>query len=203
MKNTEDHIRDMLAERARRVEPGPGPEHLVRAASTRAVQGSTRRWRPVLAAAAVVLVIAIGVIVPTLGGGGRQGPAAPAVSGRSHPERSAAQHSGGLLPATSRFPAAGVCGRMDTSIVTVSIEPDAPKPRCASVAANQRLRVVNRTGDYGQRPRTVTVTWIPDRPFTLRPGESKTVRRPFGDYLAPGVHDLSVGSAYGAEIWLH
>jgi hypothetical protein len=63
--------------------------------------------------------------------------------------------------------------------------------------------VVNRTGDDGQPARTVTVTWLPGQSFTLRPGESRTFQRPFGDYLAQGVHDLAVGTAYRSEIWLH
>jgi hypothetical protein len=87
-------------------------------------------------------------------------------------------------------------------MLTVRIEPDAPSPRCASVERGQWLRVVNRTGDYGRPAHTVTVDWIPGQSFELRPGESKTFTRHFGDYLARGVHDLRVGSAYRAEIWL-
>lgn len=87
--------------------------------------------------------------------------------------------------------------------MTVKIEPDTPDPRCASVGDSQWLRVVNNTGDYGRPAHTVTVTWMPGHPFKLQPGESKEFHQHFGDYLAVGVHDLSVGPAYRAEIWLH
>jgi len=85
----------------------------------------------------------------------------------------------------------------------VRIEPDTPSPRCASVDAHQRLRVVNRTGDHGGRSHKVTVVWIPGRRFTLKPGESRTFQRDFGTYLAQGVHDLEAGPGYRSQIWLH
>lgn len=107
-----------------------------------------------------------------------------------------------LAPATSRFPAAGVCGPVDGAVLTVRIEPDAPMPRCASVRSDQWLRVVNGTDDYGRPGRTLTVTWVPGETFSLRPGQAKEVRRHFGSYLARGVHELSVGGGYRAEVWL-
>ena len=108
-----------------------------------------------------------------------------------------------LLPATSRRPSVGVCGRTTGVVLVVKIEPDTPNPRCPAVNAAQRLRVVNRTGDYGAHPHTVTVVWVPGRPLTLRPGEAKTFPRHFGTYLAQGVHDLKAGRGYRSEIWLH
>jgi hypothetical protein len=155
----------------------------------------------VLAAAAVVAIAAAATWLSTLGSndGGTSpragsGGAAVAPSGRSSSSR---------LPATSQLPAAGICGRVTGTVVTVRIEPDTPSPRCASVADGQWLRVVNGTGDYGRRARTITVVWVPGHPFRLGPGDSRTFPQHFGDYLAPGVHDLRVGRAYRAEIWLH
>jgi hypothetical protein len=171
--------------------------------------------RSLAAALAVVVVVAVAVaaaLLSNLGGGDRH---ASASSDPTDPTSStspmnaegspspSAQPSDRLVPATSRFPAAGVCGRTTSAVLTVKIEPDTPDPRCASVSDSQWLRVVNRTGDYGLHAHTVTVAWIPGHSFTLHPGESKTFPRHFGAYLARGVHDLTAGSGYRAEIWLH
>jgi hypothetical protein len=149
----------------------------------------------VLAAAAVVL---IAVAVAFVHGRGTHPASAPQAGGSS-------SRTTTLVPASSRYPASGVCGRAAGSVLTVRIEPDAPAPMCTSVAPSQSLRVVNGTGDYGQHARRVTVRWRPGRAFTLAAGESKTFPAQFGSYLARGVHDLTVVSTpgYRAEIWLH
>ena len=139
-----------------------------------------------MAAVAVVVVIGAVAVVSALDDRGE----------------SPVRESGRLLPATSSLPASGVCGRAAGTVLTIRIERDTPMPRCASVTGSQRLRVVNRTGDYGGHARTVTVSWIPGRTFTLHPGESKSFDERFGRYLARGVHDLRVVSQYRAEIWL-
>lgn len=196
MKSTEDHLREMLSERARRVRPGPVPEDLVRAA------GRPRRRVPaptLLAAAAVVVVVAAAALVASIGPGGDDHPS-PAASTSGSPTPAATPSS--KLAATSRYPAAGVCGRIASARVTVRIEPDVPAPRCVRVRPDQSLRVVNRTGDDGQRAHPVRVRWIPGHPVRLDPGESHTFPRRFGDYLERGVHDLRITSAYAAEIWL-
>jgi hypothetical protein len=109
-----------------------------------------------------------------------------------------------VVPADSPFPAAGVCGRYRGHVVTVAAAPDVPVPRCARVRPEQDLRVVNHTSQYGQPARTVVVRFAGSQPTTLQVGESVTYRRPFGDYLAPGVHSvhMSVFAGGGAEIWL-
>lgn len=195
MKSTEDHLREMLSERADRLRPGPVPDDLTREATRPA-----RRvpFPALLAAAAVVAVVAVATLVPLLGGG-HHGSPAPAASSSPSPAPTARSSK---LPATSRQPAAGVCGRVGASVVTVKIEPDVPLPRCAQVRADQSLRVVNRTGDYGQHGHPIRVRWIPGRPVTLAPGESHTFPRRFGDYLQRGVHVLRITRAYAAEIWL-
>lgn len=198
MKSTEDHLREMLSERADRVRPGPVPEELAREAAR-----PDRRF-PVpalLAAAAVVVVVAVAALVPLIGRGDGDGHPAPAATSSSGATQ--LPHRGtGKLPATSRYPAAGVCGRVASSVVTVRIEPDVPVPRCSMVRADQSLRVVNRTGDYGQRAHPVRVRWVPGQPVRLTPGESHTFPRRFGDYLERGVHELRITRAYTAEIWL-
>lgn len=110
-----------------------------------------------------------------------------------------------LVPASSKLPASGVCGRTTGDVLTVKIEPDAPNPICASVTDQQSLRVVNSTADYGQRGHAVTVSWMPGRTFRLAAGQARSFPQHFGSYLARGVHDLKVTSAsgYTAEIWLH
>ena len=195
MKSTEDHLREMLSERADRVRPGPVPEELLRESDRPA-----RRVRvpALLAAAAVVAVVAAAALVPLLGRGG-DGPPAPAASGSNSPTPDAASSK---LPATSRYPAAGVCGQVASPVVTVRIEPDVPMPRCVQVRGDQSLRVVNRTGDYGQNAHPVRVRWLPGRPVRLAPGQSHHFPRRFDDYLERGVHDLRITRAYAGQIWL-
>jgi hypothetical protein len=159
--------------------------------------------RPLISAAlAVAAVVAIvGVIAVLSHRGGNQSDTA-AQQGSASPSAGASQSPSHLVPATSKRPAAGVCGRTTGAVLTVRIEPDTPDPRCASVNADQRLRVVNATGDYGAHPQTVTVVWMPGQSLTLRPGEAKTFSRNFGSYLAPGVHELTAGRGYRSEVWL-
>lgn len=195
MKSTEDHLHEMLSERAARVQPGPVPDDVVREAA----RPPRRVGSPaLLAAAAVALVATAAVLVPVLGRDSPRGPApAASASGRPTPSSPASK-----LPADSRYPTAGVCGRASPRVVTVLIEPDTPSPRCVQVRPDQSLRVVNRTGDYGQRAHPIRVTWIPGQPVALAPGRSHVFPGRFGDYLEPGVHDLRVTAAYSAEVWL-
>jgi hypothetical protein len=199
VKSTEDHLREMLSERAGRVRPGPVPEDVIREAARPA-----RRvpFPALLAAAAVVAVVAVATLVPLLGGGHEDRPGPAASSSASPAPNSGPTARSSKLPATSRQPAAGVCGRVGASVVMVKIEPDVPLPRCAQVRPDQSLRVVNRTGDYGQQGHRIRVRWIPGQPVTLAPGQSHTFPRRFGDYLQRGVHVLRITRAYAAEVWL-
>jgi hypothetical protein len=79
----------------------------------------------------------------------------------------------------------------------VVLNPDIPSPRCVKVTATQRLRLRNSTGE------SVTVTFAGSS-TTLASGQTHLYDQAFGDYLAPGVHRVSV-SFYGdsgPEIWL-
>lgn len=151
----------------------------------------------------MVAIVGVGALISRHGGDHPSASPATAKTGGPSGSASAGGPSGHLLPATSRYPTAGVCGRVTGALLTVRIEPDTPNPRCGSVNADQRLRVVNRTGDFGAHAHPVRVVWLPGHPFTLQPGEAKTFPRPFGTYLARGVHRLTVAPAYRAEVWLH
>jgi len=92
-------------------------------------------------------------------------------------------------------PAAGICAEPTGNEVVMRLEPGIPDPRCSIVRADQRLRVINRTGG------DVTISL---GPFSLPlPADGKTVIGPtFGQYLLPGVHALQVDPCCGGELWL-
>ena len=157
----------------------------------------------VLAAVAVVVIVVVAMLLQA--GPSQDGPGtSPEVSSPGSSSTPTSPAKGNLVPASSRTPASGVCGRAAGAVVTVRIEPDTPEPVCAAVSDDQSLRVVNSTGDFGAPARTVTVRWLPGQPFRLGPGRSKTFPQHFGTYLATGVHDLDVTSisGYRAQIWL-
>ena len=94
------------------------------------------------------------------------------------------------------MPAAGICAEPGGDVVTIAVEPDVPSPRCTKVTGGQRLRVVNQTSEEID----VQIAGIKMR---LGAGDEGSVDAPFGSYLAPGVHLMSISSlAGGAEIWL-
>lgn len=98
------------------------------------------------------------------------------------------------LPQT---PAAGICGAAQGALATVRVNIDVPLPRCQRVQPWQRLMVVNKT-DQPVRAQLGPID------VTITPQGEWTSDRPFGTYLAPGVHSLAL-SAYtggGAELWL-
>ncbi len=92
-------------------------------------------------------------------------------------------------------PAAGICASVDAGVVTITINVDAPSPRCARVLPDQTLTVVNKTLN------TVQVS-IGRFSSSILPGAAYTITVPFGDYLAPGVHQLTVTKYFSAELWL-
>jgi hypothetical protein len=92
-------------------------------------------------------------------------------------------------------PAAGICASFDGEYVTVTLNVDIPSPRCTRIRADQKLSVVNNTMS------TLGVS-IASFSHSLLPGETYSIDVPFGDYLAAGVHQLSVTPCCGAELWL-
>jgi hypothetical protein len=92
-------------------------------------------------------------------------------------------------------PAAGICASFEGEVVTINLYPDIPDPRCSQVRADQILKVNNQT----QVTLEVSIGSFIDN---LAPGASITFDTQFGDYLAPGVHQLQVTPCCGAELWL-
>jgi hypothetical protein len=115
----------------------------------------------------------------------------------------ASDHS--LVPPDAEQPAAGICEPAIGPLATMLVNPDTSAPRCLTVRAAQRLRVVNRSDHFGQHGRTVTVTFADFPPRTLRVGDATIFNRPFGEYLAPGVHFvyISLYAGGGGEVLLH
>ena len=95
----------------------------------------------------------------------------------------------------AEMPAAGICGKAEGEWVTITLEPGIPNPRCVQVQPEQQLTVVNQTGG------TVDVA-IGTFEATLTPGQSVSFEKPFGEYLARGVHALGVSPCCGGEIVL-
>ncbi len=111
-----------------------------------------------------------------------------------------------LVPADSVYPTAGSCDYASGAVVTVTMNPDVPMPRCVSLHPYQQLRVVNNSAELGSPPVTITVTWADFAPRVLQAGESTTFAEPAGSYLAVGVHRVHTPPLYGgsaAEVWLH
>ena len=92
-------------------------------------------------------------------------------------------------------PAAGICASFEGEMVTVTVFPDIPDPRCSKVRADQKLTVINQTQN------TIQVT-IGEFTTSLEPGDKTIFDTPFGEYLAPGVHQLQVSPCCGPELWL-
>jgi hypothetical protein len=92
-------------------------------------------------------------------------------------------------------PAAGICASFEGEVVTINLFPDIPAPRCSQVRPDQILTVNNRT----QVTLEISIGSFKD---SLEPGASTRFDTQFGDYLAPGVHQLQVTPCCGAELWL-
>jgi hypothetical protein len=92
-------------------------------------------------------------------------------------------------------PAAGICASFEGEMVVVTLNIDVPDPRCAKVNPDQKLTVINNT----QAELGVSIGPYKN---TLAPGGQYTIDKPFGEYLAPGVHQLTVTPCCGPEIWL-
>lgn len=97
-----------------------------------------------------------------------------------------------------------MCGGASGDVVTVVAYPGAPRPRCLTVTANQRLQVVNRSNADGQPGKPMTVTFAGFAPRVIPVGGSTLFDQALGEYIAQGVHVLKI-SVYpggGAEVWL-
>lgn len=100
-------------------------------------------------------------------------------------------------PPDGDSPAAGTCGQTAGAVAEVTLNPDVPSPRCVQVRPDQSLRVRNAT----DQPVDVS---FGGTSATVAAGAAQAFPRPFGEYLAPGVHRVST-SLYGGsgpEIYL-
>jgi hypothetical protein len=183
----------------------------------------TTQLRVVAAATvAAVVVVGAGALLTRTDDVGQQQPGGPSVTPTTTapmpssvstptPQATSAQPSPHptrtLVPADSRYPAAGACDFTTGTVVTVLMNPDVPMPRCVSLHPWQALRVVNNSALLGSTPKTITVRWADFPARVLRPGQSTTYKDPAGSYLAVGVHRVGTAPLYGgqpaAEVWLH
>lgn len=92
-------------------------------------------------------------------------------------------------------PAAGICAEHEGSLVSVTIYPDIPDPRCSLVRADQHLRVIN------MRSERIEVN-LARLQTEIAPGEDCIFVEPFAALLMPGVHRFDVSPCCGAEIVL-
>jgi hypothetical protein len=96
-------------------------------------------------------------------------------------------------PADAEHPAAGACGELEGDVVTITAHPDIPGPRCMFVRPDQRIEVVNATGEPVRA--AISHYVVP-----LAQGEAVTLDAPAGSFLQPGVHFLSIAPRYHAEL---
>lgn len=93
-------------------------------------------------------------------------------------------------------PTAGICAEPSGEVVTVTVNPDIPNPRCSKVTDSQKLRVVNNTIETVQAK-------LGDFELSIEPGREATIDKSFGSYLEPGIHLITMSNLAGAaEIWL-
>lgn len=100
-----------------------------------------------------------------------------------------------LATPIAESPAAGICAEHEGSLVTVTIFPDIPDPRCSLVRPKQQLRVIN------MRSETLQVSFA-GLEAEIAPGEEHVFEEPFGALLMPGVHRFDVSPCCGAELVL-
>jgi len=101
----------------------------------------------------------------------------------------------GLATPYAMQPAAGICATFDEQIVSITINTDMPSPRCTVIRPDQTLRVINATSS------TIRVS-IGRYSLSILPGDDYSIDASFGEYLAEGVHLISVTPYFGAELWL-
>lgn len=100
-----------------------------------------------------------------------------------------------LATPVASSPAAGICAEHEGNLVSVTIHPDIPDPRCSYVRSDQRLRVINQRGE------TLTVS-LAGLATQIAPGDEHIFEQPFGSLLMPGVHRFDVSPCCGAELIL-
>lgn len=92
-------------------------------------------------------------------------------------------------------PAAGICGAWEGDVVTFTIYPDIPDPRCGQALPGQKLRVVNGREEV---IRASIGLFAAD----IEPGGEYLFDEPLGNYLMPGVHVVQISPCCSPELWL-
>jgi hypothetical protein len=205
---TDDDLTRMLTDLAARADrDGPGERlSLVHQRARR-----TARRKVVAASAIAVVVVAggaalLGTVRDTAAPAPSQPASSPTTSTGPTPSVGSTPTPGVLAPPDRTTPAFAACPSAAGAVVTVVADPDVPSPRCTTVTAGQRLRVVNDTAAHGSTPQVITVTIAGFAPRTVQPGASTTFDSPFGDYLATGKHVVHLTPLYGGDggavVWL-
>jgi hypothetical protein len=221
----QDRLTQLLGELATRAD-GTRPADRVDRVHGRARRAARVRIVASAAVAAVVVIVSGALLTRGDDLAGSQPPGGSPTPAVSHPSPSTPSHvttttptpapstptptaqpTRSLVPADSQYPAAGTCSFVAGTVVTVTMDPDVPSPRCVSLRAGQELRVVNRSALLGSPAVSITVRWADYPARVLKPGESTTFADPAGSYLAVGVHRVGTAPLYGgqpaAEVWLH
>ena len=135
-----------------------------------------------------LFVLLVLVLVMGCGWFGREtAPVIPAATGTVLPSYRA-------TPA-AESPAAGICGAWKGDVVTFTIYPDIPDPRCGESRSAQTLRVVNRREE-------VIHARIGLFEAEIEPGGEYLFDAPLGEYLMPGVHVVEISPCCSPELWL-
>lgn len=95
----------------------------------------------------------------------------------------------------AQSPAAGICGTWEGEMVTFTINPDIPDPRCSAALPGQKLRVVNGREE-------VIRARIGLFEAEIQPGGEYVFDVPIGDYLLPGVHVVEISPCCSPELIL-
>ena len=95
----------------------------------------------------------------------------------------------------AQSPASGICGTAPGDVVTFTIRPDVPDPRCAAALSGQTLRVVNGREEVIQ----VRIGLFEAQ---VEPGGEAVFDTPLGDYLLPGVHVVGISPCCSPELIL-
>jgi len=103
--------------------------------------------------------------------------------------------AGGLKPADSDTPAAGICGDTQGDPVTIILGIDSSglplAGRCLIIAPSQRIKLVNQSGN------SINMNFAGYQ-INLPVGGEMLLDKPVGQYLALGVHFLPMGP----ELWV-
>ena len=135
-----------------------------------------------------LFVLVVLIFLMGCGWFGRQStPVAPVASNTAPPAYRA-------TPA-AESPAAGICGAWEGDVVTFTIRPDIPDPRCGEARPGQVLRVVNQR-EEGIRARIGLFE------ADIPPGGEYFFDMPLGEYLMPGVHVVEISPCCSPELIL-